>query len=199
MFGGHPALTAEHLGEWIVLAERWPEVAQRVSASPDLMAKLEDGHDSAALAELLRSNAVDVSTVSDDLIALLDREPRLSDVIARLVHFEPVASPTQATRRFSGSIAARRRGGSIVSPAGRRDRPRARRAGRRARRTLPRRCASRVSIASITISAPLVAETPVRTAGTATAESWRRRTRASAASSTPMAVSAASDCRASSS
>jgi hypothetical protein len=96
IFGGAPRLTPEHLGEWIVLAERWPQIAQRVSAQPLVMTQLEDAHNEAAVAEILAAHGLPMPTAPDDLIALLHADPRLSEVVTRLVHFEPAAEDGSA-------------------------------------------------------------------------------------------------------
>ena len=92
IFGGTPELTPEHLGAWIVLEERWPEIAARIGAQPSLMTELEHADDAAAVADVLKLHALQIPAVPDDLLGLLEREPRLSEVISRLVHFEPAAA-----------------------------------------------------------------------------------------------------------
>jgi hypothetical protein len=96
IFGGDPKLTPEHLGEWIVLAERWPQIAQRVSAQPLVMTQLEDAENERVVATILANHGLPMPTAPDDLIALLHRDPRLSEVIMRLVHFEPAAEAGSA-------------------------------------------------------------------------------------------------------
>ena len=41
MLGGTPPLTAAHLGKWVVLTERWPDLARALKKSPDKLAGLE--------------------------------------------------------------------------------------------------------------------------------------------------------------
>jgi len=96
IFGGAPKLTPEHLGEWIVLAERWPQIAQGVCARPLVMMQLEDADNEAAVAEILAAHGLPMPAAPDDLIALLHHEPRLSEVVTRLVHFEPAAEAASA-------------------------------------------------------------------------------------------------------
>lgn len=102
IFGGEPDLTPEHLGEWIVLAERWPQIARGVSTNAVLMAALENADDHAAVETILRSHDLPVPSVVDDLVDLLECEPRLSDVVARLVHFEPAAVGGSANAQVLG-------------------------------------------------------------------------------------------------
>jgi hypothetical protein len=87
MFGGDPELTPAHLGEWIVMGERWPQLVERVAAQPAEMARLEqlvaDGGD---LAAELGSH---LPGELGDLEALLRAEPTLAPVVERLIRFEP--------------------------------------------------------------------------------------------------------------
>jgi hypothetical protein len=92
IFGAVPELTPEHLGAWIVLEERWPEIAARIAEQPLLMADLERADDVDAVAAVLARNGVNMPAVPDDLVALLEHAPRLSEVVSRLVHFEPAAA-----------------------------------------------------------------------------------------------------------
>jgi hypothetical protein len=102
IFGGDPDLTPEHLGEWIVLAERWPQIARRVSTNAVLLAALESADDRAAVETILHRHDLPVPAVLEDLIDLLDCDPRLSDVVARLVHFEPAAIGGSADAQVLG-------------------------------------------------------------------------------------------------
>lgn len=88
LFGGEPPLTPGHLGEWIVLTERWPALARQIESEPDRLRQLEAA--AALSAEALAANLgegcpEDVETLQK----LLTHEPHLGDVVTRLVHFEP--------------------------------------------------------------------------------------------------------------
>ncbi len=91
IFGGEPELVPEHLGAWIVLDERWPDIAARIAEQPSLLAAVEPADDLGAMEDTLRANGLELPSAANDLVALLEREPRLSDVVARLVHFEPAS------------------------------------------------------------------------------------------------------------
>lgn len=95
MFGGEPRLLPAHLGEWIIMGERWPEVVERVVAKPSEMARLErlvaEGGDLAAAL-----GPAPVSALAD-LEALLREEPTLSPVVERLIRFEPAPSGAVAS------------------------------------------------------------------------------------------------------
>ena len=83
LFGGEPSLTPAHLGKWIVLSERWREIAEAVTADPGLMRRLERSDN---LGELLESQRIREAPA---LRALLGSEPALSQVVERLVYVEP--------------------------------------------------------------------------------------------------------------
>lgn len=94
MFGGTPELTPKHLGEWIVMGERWPQFVERIGAAPAEMERLEQlaasgGDVSAALGGL---------PATDDLTGLLLAEPTLAPVIERLIRYEPAPSNGTASR-----------------------------------------------------------------------------------------------------
>ena len=56
------------------------------------MAELECAADRESVAATLTANGLGLPAGADDLVELLSCEPRLSGVIARLVHFEPAAA-----------------------------------------------------------------------------------------------------------
>jgi hypothetical protein len=96
IFGGSPALEAKHLGKWVVLSERWPELARALSQHPEDMAALEACHDEAQLQAALTAIAPDLES-SSDLYQFMADETKLGPVIARLVHVDPTArARTQA-------------------------------------------------------------------------------------------------------
>lgn len=81
MFGGTPELSPEHLGKWIVLRERWHGLAERIAA---------ERHDIAGDGWL--STLTDEATAKDpELSRLLKSKPELTEMIERLVYFEPAS------------------------------------------------------------------------------------------------------------
>ena len=95
VFGGEPELTARHLGKLAVLCERWLELAETLTAHPELMADLES-----SIAQ--RSTTANVSnggpkhlaegSMDDpDLRAFLQSETKLAPIMERLIHFEPAS------------------------------------------------------------------------------------------------------------
>jgi hypothetical protein len=88
MLGGTPPLEAAHLGKWAVLLERWPELGRAVRAAPDFMTSLEREQSVVSLADVVHQVAPEL-TVSADLEAFLNDEPKLADIIERLVHSSP--------------------------------------------------------------------------------------------------------------
>jgi len=95
MFGGDPPLTPDHLGEWIVLRERWPWLVERVCAQPSEMARYEEfaayGRD-----QLTEALAAQSLAGIDELHALLCTEPTLAPVIERLIRFQSPAPAVPA-------------------------------------------------------------------------------------------------------
>jgi hypothetical protein len=75
MFGGTPELTPEHLAKWLVVREQWPALSREIALSPERLTALE-------------SRNAD-GDVPPEVYELLEREPRLSEVIERLVYFKP--------------------------------------------------------------------------------------------------------------
>ena len=71
MFGGVPELTPAHLAKWLVLREQWPAIARAAARDPELLMELESKNEDPELRELL------------------GRDPRLGDVVERLVYFQP--------------------------------------------------------------------------------------------------------------
>ncbi len=79
MFGGTPKLTPEHLAKWLVLREQWPALGREIADEPERLADLESRNGG--------------PTVAPEVYELLERGPRLSDVIERLVYFQPANDP----------------------------------------------------------------------------------------------------------
>ena len=73
MFGGMPVLTPAHLAKWLVLREQWPAIARAIAREPEVLEHLERGEQER----------------DPELTELLESEPRLGDVIERLVYFQP--------------------------------------------------------------------------------------------------------------
>jgi hypothetical protein len=99
MLGGTPSLEAAHLGKWIVLLERWPELGWAVRADPALMQRLEqaaaNGANPQSLADLqaiVRTSAPQVA-VTADLAAFLVDEPTFAPLVERLIYCSQ-AGPT---------------------------------------------------------------------------------------------------------
>ena len=91
-------LTPEHLGEWIVINERWRPLARRIESDPTVLGALETaaGHGETKLAELLPD--VPMSRADTDaLLELLTEPPLLGAVAERLVHFQPAPVPARST------------------------------------------------------------------------------------------------------
>src|SRR6266540_340400 len=78
MLGGTPPLEPAHLGKWIVLLERWPELGSAVRADPAAMARLEQAAygPAEALPDIVTMTAPQV-VASSDLTTFLKNEPRM--------------------------------------------------------------------------------------------------------------------------
>ena len=98
MFGGSPQLEAVHLGKWIVLLERWPELGHALRANPRIMAPIETAArtDPRALQDLLHSIVPEVAP-SPDLTAFLKDETRLADLVERLIYYLPAHNQSPLT------------------------------------------------------------------------------------------------------
>jgi hypothetical protein len=94
MFGGTPTLTPRHVGKWVVLRERWPELAFHFLSAPEELADLES---LAAFPfpnmfyERVRTLAADHAD-DPDLVVFFRKETRLGEVLPRMVHFESAAA-----------------------------------------------------------------------------------------------------------
>jgi KAP family P-loop domain len=109
LFGGAPELSPAHLGKWIVLCERWPDVARKIERNPDLLADYESRAAGGSL-HLVLDDVDDLGT----LRRLLSETPRLAEVSQRLVHFEPAAPYGTATGSAAGSEAAPAAAGTVA-------------------------------------------------------------------------------------
>jgi len=91
MFGGEPSLTPQHLGKWIVIGERWPDVAERAARRPDEIEKLEKRLSGArkTAPEMPRGG---LGHSDQEFKQLIAEEPKLSEMIERLVYFRPAVA-----------------------------------------------------------------------------------------------------------
>jgi hypothetical protein len=83
MFGGDPALTAAHLGKWIVISERWPDIAAAIEAG---YRGIKDESDISAIQR-------EIAPEESELKELLDDQPNLAGVLERLIYFTPADAP----------------------------------------------------------------------------------------------------------
>jgi hypothetical protein len=105
MLGGEPELRAEHLGKWVVLNERWPELARRLKTSPSSLAALEEAADETALQSELERLAPDEQG-GELLFRFLDEDPKFGPVLERLVHLKPATWQTDETEpNLAASVA----------------------------------------------------------------------------------------------
>jgi hypothetical protein len=88
MLGGSPALTAGHIGKWVVLNERWPELARFLTLQPTSVCDLETTPSVDDLGQRLIAAGI-YEPASDELLRFLKEPPLLGDVLPRLVHLDP--------------------------------------------------------------------------------------------------------------
>jgi len=104
MLNGSPRIEARHLGKWLVLGERWPQLSRALSASPHAMVQLErlaafktpaPGSSKAPLPKepgpddsftALVSNLAPFYVGDEDLRSFLRSEPQLDNALPLLVH-----------------------------------------------------------------------------------------------------------------
>ena len=87
IFGGEPALTAGHFGKWVVLNERWPELARHLKTHPASLGQLEPKSLDGLRAALAEAGIVEPGV--DELHSFLGKEPHLGEVLVRLVYLTP--------------------------------------------------------------------------------------------------------------
>jgi hypothetical protein len=86
MFDNGSPLQPEQLGKWVVLVERWPELAMRLTAQPQDVAKLEQ----LTRPELRKKLAwIGGTDELEKLCDLLKGSPPLAPVLEHLVRYEP--------------------------------------------------------------------------------------------------------------
>ena len=84
-------VTPQHLAKWIVVSERWVDVTTYVKRKPDAIQALEQSAREGKLGDTFNQMP------THDLADVLCREPPLSNVVERLIRFEPgTPSPTPA-------------------------------------------------------------------------------------------------------
>jgi hypothetical protein len=94
-----PALQGAHLGKWVVMLERWPELSRAVREDPELMRVIETAADKEPAHEPSDSFRQELAAIAPQetgtraLVSFLQDEIKLSPVIKRLVYCLP---PDQA-------------------------------------------------------------------------------------------------------
>jgi hypothetical protein len=88
-------LTPSHVGKWVVLEQRWPELAQdlvgRRGATRELeQATVGEAADVGSLGETLERLKLDAAP-SEELLSFLATEPKLGSVVDQLVFLEPAS------------------------------------------------------------------------------------------------------------
>jgi hypothetical protein len=87
VFGGQPEISAGHFGKWVVLQERWPDVARAVAEAPSEMARLESLAESPELF-FKKVEQIAPRSAQDPNLKLFCAETKLAGVVERLLHFD---------------------------------------------------------------------------------------------------------------
>jgi hypothetical protein len=88
LLGTGSELTPEHLGKWVVLGERWPELARGVGEEPGRLLDLEGARSVYELRRRLTRLGLNAEA-SADLIGFVQADPKLGPVANQLVFLEP--------------------------------------------------------------------------------------------------------------
>jgi hypothetical protein len=88
MLANNTGVTAAHLGRWIVLQSRWPEVGRALAADPARLEQVEACATPDDMRSLLSSIGVQVAD-SDELLGFLQGDPTLCRVLNRLLRYAP--------------------------------------------------------------------------------------------------------------
>jgi hypothetical protein len=92
LFVSEPKVSKEQIGKWLVLSERWPQLRQSLSATPEKMAGLERAAWEAP-SPVTDSFMDAIKTLApfylgdEDLRKFLQSPPGLADILPRLVHY----------------------------------------------------------------------------------------------------------------
>jgi hypothetical protein len=86
LFTSDPKVTTQEIGKWLVLGERWPQLARALATSPRMMDRLERTSDRKAFGQLVVTLAPFYEG-DDELQTFIQSKPQLADVLSRLVHY----------------------------------------------------------------------------------------------------------------
>ncbi len=82
MFGGVPELTPAHLGKWIVLRERFPQLVEQIASRHAALAEREELSEP-SIKQLVGNQC------SWELTRLMEEPPQLALLVERLIYFQP--------------------------------------------------------------------------------------------------------------
>jgi hypothetical protein len=81
-------LTPAHLGRWIVLQSKWPDLGQALTVNPDRMQQLQASTTPDDLQDQLGSIGVQVPD-TEELLRFVQAKPTLGHVLNRLLRYVP--------------------------------------------------------------------------------------------------------------
>jgi hypothetical protein len=87
MLGGSPTLNRSHLWKWVVLGERWPDLASELASEPNKAMDLEEAKTAQDIERTLSQWELSTAS-SDSLLEFIRADPAFGDVARRLVYFE---------------------------------------------------------------------------------------------------------------
>jgi hypothetical protein len=92
LFSSDPKVTKEQIGKWLVLGERWPQLRQSLSVTPERMERLEEAAGARPtpgadpFADHIKLMAP-FYVGDEDLRRFIQAAPQLADILPRLVHY----------------------------------------------------------------------------------------------------------------
>jgi len=91
---GDEKITVQHISRWLVLSERWPELAKALSIRPSEMVNLEreSSKEKNSLFTQLVSELAPAYVSDKDLKGFCNTRPPLGSALVKLIHFSPIAN-----------------------------------------------------------------------------------------------------------
>lgn len=91
VFGGQPEISARHFGKWVVLQERWPEVARLIIEAPSEIGHLETLAGSSPKFKHKIKELASLYQNDRDLQRFCASETKLAAIVERLLYFDPAS------------------------------------------------------------------------------------------------------------
>jgi hypothetical protein len=88
MFLGSPRLYPSHIGKWIILKERWPDLARALSSNPDRLTELCATNGESSRPEVMMGFGA-TKQQAEIVVNFLSNEPEMFSVLPKLVYMLP--------------------------------------------------------------------------------------------------------------